>query len=182
MGQSLVCRLDFLRYIEYKFYSNNKFWNSICSNHVDFTFFLSATNCHSPLQGPSCVTLISSNHKKWKLFVYLELMRCCALIFATYHVHVDKVISILLLRIITRYEKDFETVKLSHNKLCCPDGVVFDGSRVFSKIKQKFQSCFFRSCKFADLEFLYGFMVESKISSTKSLPPIGNEPATLGLW
>ena len=35
--------------------------------------------------------------------------------------------------------------------------------------------------KLVDLAFLYLFVVKSKINSAKSLPPVGFEPATLGL-
>ena len=36
--------------------------------------------------------------------------------------------------------------------------------------------------KLADLVFLYCFVVKSKINSAKSLPAMGIETATLGLW
>ena len=41
---------------------------------------------------------------------------------------------------------------------------------------------FFRDyTKFADLAFLYYFVVKIKINSAKSFPPMGIEPETLGL-
>ena len=44
-------------------------------------------------------------------------------------------------------------------------------------------SCFFHDyTKLADLAFLHCFVVKNKINSAKSLPPIGIELATLGLW